>query len=74
MRNAEALQNDFKTMAKKAAKKAAKVAPETKKKVEVTAVKRLVEAGELYEAGDTFETTAKRAKALGALVTTPSGD
>jgi len=50
--------------AKKAAKKAAKV----KVKVTVEAVKRLGEDGVIYAKGETFETTEKRAKALGDLV------
>lgn len=51
---------------KTAAKKAAK--PAEPKAVKVEAVKPIAEAGGYYKKGDTFEVSAKRAKALGPLV------
>tara|TARA_R110000772_G_scaffold63311_1_gene141888 strand:- start:748 stop:921 length:174 start_codon:yes stop_codon:yes gene_type:complete len=47
-------------------KAAVKKAPE---RVTVYAKTRLVEAGDLYEPGDEFETTKERAESLGGVVT-----
>ena len=61
--------NSSNKMAKKAAKKAAApVKKETVKKVKVVAIRPLVEGGEKFAPGDEFETSAKRAKALGPVV------
>jgi osmotically-inducible protein OsmY len=65
-----------KQAAKKAAtKEATPEKPKAKaKSVKVEAVKRLVEGGEVYLPGEVFETSEKRAKALGPVVKTPSDD
>lgn len=45
------------------------MAKEKEATVKVTATCDLVEAGERYKKGDTFETTAERAQSLGDVVT-----